>query len=67
MLSKEISNTFQACSNSKKEELEEQVRKLKEPIDDFKEMVDAAIKACERRRQFVCRYYEHLEQEKKSQ
>ena len=50
MLSKEISHTFQNASNSKKEELEEQVRKLKEPIDDYKLMIDAALDACMRRR-----------------
>ncbi|CDW76629.1 sorting nexin 1 [Stylonychia lemnae] len=66
-LSKEISSTFQNTSNQKKEELEDQVRKLKDPIDDYKLMIEAAISACNRRRQLVYKYYVMIEQQQKSQ
>lgn len=66
MLSKEISQTFQSTSNHKKEELEEQVRKLKEPIDDYRLMINAALDACMRRRHLAFKYYELVDQHKKS-
>jgi hypothetical protein len=45
-------------STIKKDELEEQIRKIKEPIDDFRFMIEAAIEACYRRRKLVYKYYE---------
>ncbi len=35
-----------------------QLQKLKEPTDDFKQMVQAALDACSRRRALVQKYYE---------
>lgn len=35
-MSKDISSTFQQCCIAKKQELEEQLKRLKEPIDDYK-------------------------------
>jgi hypothetical protein len=56
-MSKDISQTFQQCCIAKKQELEEQLKRLKEPIDDYKLMVQAALDACNRRRQIVIKYY----------
>jgi hypothetical protein len=42
------------------------VRKLKEQIDDYKLMIDAAIDACMRRRQLVFKYYEMKDSHQKS-
>jgi hypothetical protein len=37
------------------------VKRLKDPIDDFRLMIDAALEACLRRRKLVYKYYEHQE------
>ena len=42
----------------KKDELEEEVKRLKEPIDDYRLMIEAAVEACTRRRKLVFRFYE---------
>jgi len=52
-LCKDISQTLQYASISKKNELDDQIRKLKEPIDDYIQMVQAAEDACQRRRALV--------------
>lgn len=62
VLSKDISLAFQSASTVKKDELEEEVKRLKDPIDDFRLMIDAAIEACLRRRKLVFRFYEAQEQ-----
>ncbi len=65
-LSKDISQTFQNASTSKKEELENQIKILKDPIDDYKLMIEAAIEACHRRKKLVYKYYELKDQQQKS-
>ena len=62
LLSKEISQTFQQASVAKKDELDKQLKRLKEPIEDYLMMVDAALDACIRRRKLVFRYYELRDQ-----
>lgn len=44
----------------KKDELELQIQKLKDPIEDYNCMIEAAKDACSRRRALVTNYYEHL-------
>ena len=58
VLSKDISLAFQSASTIKKDELEEEVKRLKEPIDDYRLMIEAAVEACTRRRKLVFRFYE---------
>lgn len=57
-LSKDISQAFSNVSTCKKEELEEEIKSLKEPIDDFKLMIGAAEEACLRRRKLVYKFFE---------
>ena len=45
----------------KKDELDEEIKRLKEPIDDFRLMIEAAMDACARRRKLVYRFYEAQE------
>lgn len=42
------------------------MRQLKEPIDDYRLMIDAALDACMRRRHLVFKYYELKEQHQRS-
>jgi len=42
-------------------ELDQQIDRLKDPIDDFRMMIEAAVEACFRRRKIVYRYYETKE------
>ena len=64
-IAKDISSAFQASASIKKEELVEQTRNLKEPIEDYKSMIGSALDACTRRRNLVMKYYElRLEIEK---
>ena len=58
VIAKDISLAFQTASTVKKDELDEEIKKLKEPIDDFRLMIEAAIEACARRRKLVFKYYE---------
>ena len=58
VIAKDISLAFQTASTVKKDELDEEIKKLKEPIDDFRLMIEAAVEACARRRKLVFKYYE---------
>lgn len=61
-VSKEISQTFQHASTLKQTELDQQIEILKEPLDDFRLMIEAALDACYRRRKIVFAFYEAKEQ-----
>lgn len=57
-ISKEISSAFQGSSSIKKDELLLQTQNLKDPIEDYKSMIQSAMDACNRRRTLVGKYYE---------
>ena len=57
-----MSQAFQANSLAKQAELEQSIDRLKEPIDEYRLMIDAAIDACLRRRKLVFKFYETQEQ-----
>jgi hypothetical protein len=61
-LSKDISQTFQQNSLAKQTELEQAIDRLKEPIDEYRLMIEAAGEACLRRRKQIFRFYEMQEQ-----
>ncbi len=50
------------ASTVKQSELDQSIDKLKDPIDDFRMMIEAAVEACLRRRKLVFKYYEQKEQ-----
>ena len=60
-LAKDISQAFQSNSLAKQQELDLSIDRLKEPIDEYRLMIEAAIDACLRRRKLVFKYYEGQE------
>lgn len=42
--------------------MQAEITQLKEPIDDFRMMIEAALEACSRRRKLVYKFYEAQEQ-----